>query len=166
MLALILVGMAIIFRFIPHIANFTPILAIALFGGAYLNKKYALILPLAFMMVTDLFLGIHNTIVFTWGTILLISGVGMMLRQKKNAFNITLSSFGSAVMFFIITNFGVWIMGWYPRTLDGLISCYTLAIPFFRTTMASTLVFSFVLFGVYELVARKVKQTSLAQALL
>jgi LPXTG-motif cell wall-anchored protein len=166
MLALILVALAIVFRFIPHIANFTPILAIALFGGAYLNKKYALILPLAFMMVTDLFLGMHNTIIFTWGSILLISGLGMLLRQKKNTFNITLSTFASAMLFFIVTNFGVWVMGWYPRTLEGLINCYTLAIPFFRTTLASTLLYSFVLFGIYELVARKVKQTSLAEALL
>ena len=161
MLALILVAVAIIFRFIPHLANFTPVLAIALFGGAYLNKKYALILPLALMMITDLFLGVHNTILFTWGSILLISGLGMLLREKKNAFNITLSAFSSAVIFFIITNFGVWAMGWYPRTWEGLLSCYTLAIPFFRTTMASTLVFSFVLFGIYELAARKVKQASL-----
>ena len=166
MLALILVVTAVIFRFIPHIANFTPVLAIALFGGAYLNKKYALLLPLAIMMVTDLFLGVHNTILFTWGTILLISGIGMLLRQKRNPINVTLGAFSSAVMFFIITNFGVWIMGWYPRTLEGLINCYTLAIPFFRTTMASTLVFSLVLFGAYEIVARRVKKTSLAKALL
>ncbi|MFC1645639.1 DUF6580 family putative transport protein [Candidatus Omnitrophota bacterium] len=167
MLALILVVTAIIFRFIPHIANFTPILAIALFGGAYLkNWKYALLLPLVLMMVTDTFLGVHNTIIFTWGSLLLVAGLGMLLRKKKNPLNIALSAFSSAVMFFIITNFGVWIMGWYPRTIDGLISCYTLAIPFFRTTMASTLVFSFVLFGVYELAARRVKETSLAKALL
>jgi len=166
MLALILVVVAVISRFIPHIANFTPILAIALFGGVYLKKKYALLLPLALMMFTDLFLGVHNTIIFTWGTIIIIAGLGMLLRQKKSPLNITLSAFSSAVLFFIITNFGVWLMGWYPRTLEGLITCYTLAIPFFRTTMASTLVFSFVLFGAYEAVTRKVKDTSLAKALL
>jgi len=166
MLALILVVMAVIFRFIPHIANFSPILAIALFGGAYLNKKHALLLPLALMMITDLFIGMHNTILFTWGSILLISGLGMLLRQKKNVLNISLSALSSAVLFFIISNFGVWIMGWYPRTLNGLISCYTLAIPFFRTTIASTLIFSFVLFGIYEFVARRVKDTSIAKALL
>ncbi|MFH1622448.1 MAG: DUF6580 family putative transport protein, partial [Candidatus Omnitrophota bacterium] len=67
---------------------------------------------------------------------------------------------------FIISNFGVWVMGWYPRTLNGLITCYTLAIPFFRTTLASTLIFSFALFGIYELIARRVKDTSMAKALL
>jgi hypothetical protein len=166
MLALILVVIAVAFRLIHHLANFSPILAIALFGGVYLNRKYALALPLVLMMFTDIILGLHNTIVFTWGSIFLISGLGILLKQKKSALNITLSALSSAVIFFIITNFGVWLMGWYPRTLNGLISCYTLAIPFFRTTMASTLLFSFGLFGIYELIARKIKDTSLAQALL
>ncbi|MDD5005646.1 MAG: hypothetical protein PHS93_03985 [Candidatus Omnitrophica bacterium] len=166
MLALILLITGIIFRFIPHTANFTPILAIALFGGAYLDKKYAILLPLALMMLTDIFLGVHNTVLFTWGSIILISGLGMFLRERKSAANVTLSALSSAVLFFIITNFGVWIMGWYPRTLNGLISCYTLAIPFFRTSIISTLVFSLGLFGIYEVVARKIKDTPLAKVLL
>ncbi|MDD5618069.1 MAG: LPXTG cell wall anchor domain-containing protein, partial [Candidatus Omnitrophica bacterium] len=161
MLALILLITGIIFRFIPHTANFTPILAIALFGGAYLNKKYALLMPLVLMMLTDIFLGSHNAILFTWGSILLISGLGMLLRKRKTVANVTLSALSSAVLFFIITNFGVWIMGWYPKTLNGLVSCFTLAIPFFRTSIISTLVFSFGLFGIYEVVARKVKDTPL-----
>jgi hypothetical protein len=166
MLALILLIVGIIFRFIPHLANFTPILAIALFGGVYLNKKYAIVMPLALMILSDAFLGIHNTVLFTWGSIVLISGLGMLIRAKKNAINVTLSAVSSAVLFFIITNFGVWLMGWYPRTLNGLISCYTLAIPFFRTMLASTMVFSLVLFGIYEIVAHKVKDTPLEKVLL
>jgi len=166
MLALILVLVGLIFRFIPHLANFTPILAIALFGGVYLDKKYAIVVPVFLMMLTDLFLGMHNTIAFTWGTVMLVTGLGILLREKKNALNISIGALSSAVIFFVVTNFGVWLMGWYPRTLSGLISCYTLAIPFFRSTLISTLVFSFVFFGVYEIVARKVKGTSLAHSLL
>ena len=166
MLALILVITGIVFRFIPHLANFSPILAIALFGGACLNKKYAFFVPILLIIFTDLFLGLHNTIVFTWGSILLITGLGVLLRQKKNMLNMTLSAFSSGVLFFIITNLGVWLMGWYPKTLNGLITCYTLAIPFFRSTLASTLLFSFALFGIYELIARRVKDTSLAKVLL
>lgn len=166
MLALILVITAIFFRFIPHFANFSPILAIALFGGVYLNKKYALFVPLLFMAITDIFLGIHNTMFFTWGSILLTSWLGILLRQKKNVLNITMGSFSSALIFFIITNFGVWLMGWYPRTINGLITCYTLAIPFFRTTVISTLLFSFILFGIYELIAKRVQNTSFAKILL
>jgi hypothetical protein len=166
MLAIALLIIGIIFRFIPHLANFTPILAIALFGGVYLNKKHAVVIPLALMILTDIFLGLHNTIVFTWGSILLISALGMLIRKRKSVENITLSALSSAVVFFVITNFGVWLMGWYPRTLNGLISCYTLAIPFFRTTILSTLVFSIGLFGIYELIARKVKDTPLAKVLL
>ena len=166
MLVLILVLIGIFSRFIPHLANFSPILAIALFGGACLNKKYALFVPISLLIFTDLFLGLHNTIGFTWGSILLITGLGMLLRQKRNILNVTLSSFSSAVLFFIITNMGVWLMGWYPKTLNGLITCYALAIPFFRSTMVSTVVFSFVLFGIYELIVRKVEDTSLAKVLL
>lgn len=166
MLALILLIAGIIFRFVPHLANFTPVLAIALFGGVCLNKKYAIVMPLALMILSDALLGLHNTVMFTWGSILLISALGMFVRERKNAANITMSAFSSAVLFFIITNFGVWLMGWYPLTLNGLISCYTLAIPFFRTTMLSTLAYSLVLFGVYELIARKIKDTPLAKVLL
>ena len=166
MLAPILVITAIFFRFIPHLANFSPILAIALFGGVYLNKKYALFMPLLFMMITDLFLGFHNTLLFTWGSILLISFLGILIRQRKNTLNIILGSLSSAMIFFIITNFGVWLMGWYPLTLNGLITCYTLAIPFFRTTLISTLLFSFILFGIYELIAKRVQNTSFAKIIL
>jgi len=166
MLALTLIITGILFRFIPHSANFTPVLAIALFGGACLNKKYALIVPLALMMVSDAFLGLHNTIIFTWGSILLISATGMLLRKRKSAANVTLGSFSSAVLFFIITNFGVWFMGWYPKTLNGLLTCYTMGIPFFRATMLATILYSLGLFGIYELVASKVKDTPLAKVLL
>jgi len=164
MLALILVITGILFRFIPHLANFSPVLAIALFGGVYLNKKQALVLPLVLMMFSDIFLGLHNTIAFTWGSILLISWIGIKLRKKKNSFNIALGTLSSAIAFFVITNFGVWISGWYPRTLNGLISCYTLAIPFFRSTVTSTLVFSLVLFGTYELITKSIKNPSIAEA--
>ncbi|MDD5355005.1 MAG: hypothetical protein PHY56_00480 [Candidatus Omnitrophica bacterium] len=166
MLALILLIAGIIFRFIPHLANFTPILAIALFGGAYLNKKYAIVMPLALMMISDVFLGLHNTIMFTWGSILLVSVTGMLLKNRKSAANVTLGAFSSAVLFFIVTNFGVWLMGWYPKTLNGLLTCYTMAIPFFKTTMLSTLVYSLGLFGIYEFVAHKVKDTPLEKVLL
>ncbi|MFC1752953.1 DUF6580 family putative transport protein [Thermoproteota archaeon] len=166
MLALILVIVGISFRFIPHLANFSPLLAIALFGGVYLKRRYALIVPVALMMLTDIFLGMHSAIAFTWGSIILISALGITLRKKKNTLSIITGTIGSAVLFFIITNFGVWAAGWYPKTLSGLVSCYTLAIPFFRSTLVSTTVFSFVFFGVYELVARRVKDSSLAGALL
>lgn len=73
MLAFILILMGIMFRFIPHLANFSPVLAIALFGGVYLKKQNALLMPLLLMMLSDMFLGLHNTIVFTWGSILLIA---------------------------------------------------------------------------------------------
>jgi len=166
MLALILIITGLIFRFIPHTANFSPVLAIALFGGVYLNKKYALLMPLILMIISDMLLGTHNTMFFTWISVLAISSLGIFIREKKNTSNIALSSFASAVLFYIITNLGVWLMGWYPMTLNGLTTCFTMAIPFFRTSLISTLVFSFVLFGIYEVIARKIKDTPLAKVLL
>jgi len=166
MLALALITLGIICRFIPHLANYSPLLAIALFSGVYLKRRYAVLLPLALMMVTDLFLGLHNAVLFTWGSILIIALLGTIFKSKRNAITITSGAIGSSVLFFIITNFGVWLMGWYPRTAQGLIDCYVMGIPFFRTTLLSTLVYSALLFGAYELAVQRIKKEELRKVLL
>ena len=152
-------------RFLPHAPNFSPVLAIALFGGVYLRRSQALWLPLALMMVTDIFLGLHATIPFTWGCVLLSSLIGLWVRENANAGRMFVGAVTSAVLFFLITNFGAWF-AFYPQTREGFVSCYALAIPFFRMTLVSTLVYSVVLFGMYQLIARRVKTTRLAVVLL
>jgi hypothetical protein len=166
MLALSLVLIGILLRFAPHAANFTPVAAIALFGGAYLNKRQALIVPLVLMMVSDMFLGFHNVIPFTWGGFVLITVLGFWIKNHKSFTAILSGSLASALLFYLVSNFGVWLMGWYPPTLKGLADCYIMALPFLRHFILATLVYVAVFFGVYEFIAYKVKDTKLAKVLL
>lgn len=166
MLAIAIIIVGILLRLTPHLPNFTPIAAIALFGGVYLRKRYALIAPLAIMMVSDLFIGIHNVILFTWAGFALTALLGLWVKQNKSFSRIIGASLISSFIFYIVSNFGVWLMGWYPPTLNGLINCYIMAIPFLRNFTVATVLFVAVFFGAYELIARFAKNTKLAQVLL
>jgi len=167
MLAIFLLIIGIFSRLVLHIPNFTPIMAIALFSGFYTKKKYAVFLPVVLMMVTDLILGLHEAIFFTWGSVALIAGLGLIGRKNKNVKTVAGFSLASAILFFVITNFGVWLVsGLYETTLSGLGRCFTLAIPFFRYTLLSTLIYTFVFFGLFESIAFYVRKTKLAHVLL
>lgn len=147
----IIIGGAVM-RLLPHAPNFAPIAAIALFGGAYLNKKYALILPLVAMFLSDIFLGFHDTMVYVYSAFLLTGIMGLWLRKHKNVLNVFGTAVSSAVLFFLITNFGVWAQGMYARDISGLFQSYVMAIPFFKSTLFSNLFYTGVFFGTYELV--------------
>lgn len=166
MLAILLILLGVSTRFLVHIPNFTPIMAIALFAGFYLSKRNALIVPLIMMAICDAFIGFHALVPFTWGSILLVSLLGSKLRDRKSVKTVALSSVGAAVLFYIVTNFGVWLLyPTYPKSMAGLVQCYIAAIPFFRGTLASTLIYTAVLFVAYEVVAAKLKSTRFANAL-
>src|SRR4030043_1780249 len=98
MLALSLIIIGILLRFAPHTPNFTPVAAIALFGAVYLKRKYALIIPLLLMVISDLFLGMHNVVFFTWGGFILITFLGFWLKKNKNMGRILGSSLASALL--------------------------------------------------------------------
>jgi hypothetical protein len=161
--ALLILGA--VMRFVWHPANFTPVLALVLFGGVYFDRKYAMLFPLCLMMATDMMLGMHDMMFFTWGSMILVSFLGLWLRKSYSWPRLGLVSVTSAVLFYVVTNFGVWLSGYYPMNLKGLVDCYVLAIPFFRTMLLSTLVYSFVVFGLYEMVASRVRKTVYANAL-
>ena len=154
----------VVMRLLPHLPNFTPIAAIALFGGVYLNKKYALILPLVAMFISDIFIGFHDTMLYVYGSFLLTGLMGLWLRKHKNVVNILGASFASALLFFLISNFGVWIQGMYARDISGLFQSYVMAIPFFKNMLLGNLFYTGLLFGSFELVkaliAKKVFVTS------
>lgn len=155
---LLIISIAIVLRLVPHPPNFAPIAAMALFGGAYLNKKYALIVPLVAMFVSDIFLGFHNTVPFVYGSFLLTGIIGLWLKNRRTVKNVITASFTSSILFFIITNFGVWLSGnLYPKTFPGLIECYIAAIPFFRNTIVGDLFYIGLFFFGYEAVLRFVK---------
>ena len=166
MLAIILVISGVLLRFAPHAPNFTPVAAIAIFAGAYLKKRHAIIVPLALMMVSDLFLGLHDVVIFTWGGFVIAALLGVWVKKERGFLRITLASLSSSLIFFIISNFGVWLMGWYPRTLSGLTNCYIMALPFLRNFTLATLLYTAALYAIYEFVARTVKNTKLEKALL
>jgi hypothetical protein len=142
-------------RILPHPANFTPIAAMALAGSVYLDKRFALVVPLAALIISDIFIGFHDTIIFVYGSFLIIGLVGLWLKSHKKPFLIFAATLLSSILFFMITNLGVWITGGglsYPKTLEGLIECYTMAIPFFRNTIAGDLIYTTILFGLFEFV--------------
>lgn len=144
-------------RLLPHPPNFAPIAAMALFGGAYFNKKWAaFIVPITAMFVTDLIIGFHVTMWAVYLSFALIVVIGIKMLKEKKVGNIFFASVISSVSFFIITNFGVWVSsGSYPKTGSGLAACYTAAIPFFHQTLLSDLFFVGILFGAYHLAKQK-----------
>ena len=126
-------------RFIPHPPNFTSLLALSFYIPAILGVRFLPVLLVSFF-ITDLIIGFHSVVLFTWGSIILI---GFM--SKFFALNMTKRFSGvlvGACTFYIITNFGVWSLGSYGYSLEGLIVCYTLALPFFGYTVISTILFS------------------------
>jgi len=149
----VVISFAVILRLLPHPANVVPIAAMALFGGVYLNKKYALIVPLIAMFISDIFLGFHDTMPFVYGSFLLIGMLGLWLRKQKTAGNVISFSLFSSILFFLITNFGTWAMTqMYPKTLAGLMDAYVMGIPFFRSTVFGDLLYVGLFFGSYELI--------------
>src|ERR1039458_7788713 len=141
MLALIIITFGILSRVIVHTPNFTPVLSLAFLGGMYLKGRQAVLVPLALMVISDLIIGFYPLMYLTWGSILLISVLGFLLKERRNFAAVLGGSIISAVVFFIVSNFGSWLV-LYPHTVDGLRQCYILAIPFFRSTMMSTVAYS------------------------
>lgn len=144
---------AVILRLLPHPPNFAPITAMALFGGIYLNKKYALIVPLIALFLSDIFLGFHNTMIFVYGSFLLSGIIGLWLKKSKNTFNVVMGTFSSSFFFYLITNFGVWLTGsMYSKTFSGLIQSYIMGIPFYKNTLIGDLIYTGLFFIAYEIV--------------
>lgn len=162
MLATCLLVFGVLSRLFPHTANFTPVMALALFGGVYLKKQHAVLLVLLMMVVSDAVIGFHNIVFFTWGSVVLIALLGRSLRERKTPGAVLRSSVLSAVIFFLVTNFGAWLV-MYPLNIEGFVRCYALAIPFFRSTLVSTCVYSVVLFGLYESTAFLIRKTRFAE---
>ncbi|MCK9408491.1 MAG: hypothetical protein M0R68_05085 [Bacteroidetes bacterium] len=152
-------------RLIPHPMNFAPITAIALFGGMYFDKRIAPILPLAALMISDYFLGVYDGIVWVYIGFLLVSMLGMLASRNKSIGVIAGSTVSGSVLFFLITNFGVWQSGtFYPLTMSGLAECYVAALPFFRNSLVGDLFYSGVLFGSYALIVHYLPAAEQQQA--
>lgn len=162
-IAIFLVFAGVMLRVLPVLAtgklgnNIAPVAAIALFAGTYLKKKYAIWLPLIVMAISDVFIGFHNLMFLTWGSFALIGIIGLWLRENKNLVNTAVGTLTGSLLFFFVTNFGVWAFTpMYDKTWQGLVQCYAMAVPFFRNTLIGDALFVAVLFGVFELVRQLV----------
>lgn len=145
---IIVIVLAVLSRVYPHIPNVVPITALALYSGVYVGKRISIVIPLVIMVISDLILGIHSTIVFVYGSFVLISMLGIWLSSHRSLKNTVLITFFSSTLFFLITNFGVWVEGrMYALSISGLIECYTMAIPFFRNTLLGDFFYVGLFFG-------------------
>jgi hypothetical protein len=153
----LMVFIAAFVRLLPHPPNFAPIAAMALFGGAYFNKKtFAFIVPLTALFISDAIIGFYSYAFPVYLSFALIVVIGILLLKQVNFKNLILASVSASVSFFLITNFAVWALGTlYPKSFAGLMMSYTAAIPFFHHTILGDLFFSGVMFGVYELIKHK-----------
>jgi hypothetical protein len=126
-------------RFIPHPPNFTNLIALSFYVPLILGVKFIPVLILCFAL-TDIIIGYHTGTFFTWGSVFLI-GLLSIYFGKNLSIRISGVLLG-ALVFFIVTNFGVWASGMYGYTLSGLINCFILAIPFFGYSLVSTLIYA------------------------
>lgn len=141
-------------RFVPHPPNFTSLIALSFYLPALFGIKFLPVLVISFI-ITDLIIGIHGTVLFTWGSVILIG-----FLSKFFILNIISRISGAligALLFFLITNFGVWSTGYYGHTFEGFVMCYTMAIPFFAHTVISTLVFSSIIEGLQTVYKKSLK---------
>ena len=139
-------------RFIPHPPNFTSLIALSFYVPVLLGLRYLPALLISFA-ITDLIIGYHTGTHWTWGSIFLI-GLISPFFSKNTTWRFSGAILGACI-FFVITNFGVWVSGMYGYTFEGIILCYTLAIPFFAYTLISTILFSTIIEIIYSFIKNK-----------
>lgn len=148
---------AVASRLVPHPWNLTSITAVALFGGAYFeDRRLAFAVPLAALFLSDLVLGFYSGMPIVYLTFALIVGVGVWLSRRRQPALIAGAALFSSILFFLLTNLGVWAFGSiYPRTMAGLEACYIAAIPFFRGSVEGDLLYTLILFGGFAVLERR-----------
>ena len=145
-------------RLIPHPPNFTPIIAVALISGYFFkNINLSLLTLLVAMLLSDLFIGFYENMIFVYASLLVITFIFHKISNKINFKNLFIYGFVGSLIFFIVSNFGVWALGSpgvydiaYEKSLSGLLQCYILAIPFFGNTFISTLIFAYPAIFIYK----------------
>lgn len=142
--------------FVPDLWNFTAVGALAVFAGAQFNNKMlALIMPLAAMAVSDLFLG-NGFSLLVYSAFIAMVGCGILIRRRKTIANITLASICGALIFFFVTNFAYFYpVTLYPHNAGGILLSYYRGLPFLNNMLAANLVYGFILFGSYYLLSRR-----------
>jgi len=157
-LTAIIFGIAL-FRILPHLPNVSPVAAMALFGGAYAyftDKRLAFIVPFLALLLSDLVIGLHNTMVFVYAGVALTVFIGMKIQSNIKPVTVAISAVGASVLFFLLTNFGTWAVGGlYPISMNGLMQAYVAGIPFFQNSLLGNLVFAAAMFGGFSLLQNR-----------
>jgi len=151
-IALILLGVST--RLIEHPPNFTPILSIAMLSGVYFKNRFSFIIPISIMLLSDIFIGNHLTSPWVYSSILIIYLIGLYAMKNESFKNIFIGAISSSIVFFVITNLGVWVIG-YPKDITGLLACYTAAIPFYKNTFLSVILYTSLIHGGYLYLLKK-----------
>ena len=151
-------------RVIPHPPNFTPVLAVAIFAPYFFRElAISTVIPLAAMVLADLILGMHSYMLWVYGAVVACVVTSYYLR-RTGIYLVRIGSLAlsSSFLFFVITNFGVWLSsGFYPQTAQGLFACYIAALPFFGNTLFSTIAFCGLFYGVMRMVGQQNRMVQL-----
>lgn len=167
MLIIAFASFSFVMRLVPHPANLIPVGAFALFVGVFVKSKWAIVIPVFVMVISDLVIGTHNLILFTWGSLLLFTVIGWMIR-KGGTMRTVEGALSGSVLFYLITNYAVWqFTPLYSKTFGGLMQSYMMALPFFRNSLVGNLFYTAVFFSIYYVLEAAItrnesKQQSLA----
>ena len=163
----VLIVLAAASRLLPHPPNFAPVAAIGLYSGAAVGRRTGWLVPFAALLASDAVIGFYNPVGMAWNYLAFAVCLGLgagLLRRGRSLGRVTGAVLGSSVAFFLVSNFGMWASGYYPRTWAGLRECYVAALPFFRNTLASDVLYSAALFGGHALLARFLPRASAGTA--
>ena len=161
-LILFLIFVGVMSRIYPYAPNFTPMLSIALLSGLYSKNRFFVLLPILIMLMSDIMIGNHAIVPWVYSSFILIFALGYLIKKSSYSY-IFIFSILSSVIFFVISNLGVWFTGGYSYSFNGLIACYTAAIPFFKNTLISTVLYSSVIHSVVSVVSLYDKQLRVNQ---
>lgn len=151
----LLIALGIACRFLPHTPNFVPIGAIAIFGALYLPKRWAIVLPISALFLSDIFIGFYSWQIMAsvYFGFILMGSIGLLVRKNKKFSTVVGGTLLGSILFFLLTNFAVWAFGtMYMHNLAGLMQSYYMALPFFRNSLAGDLFYVGVLVGGYEMI--------------
>ena len=157
LLGLMIVAVLSLSRLIPHPPNFTPILGMAVFSGAIISKRYiAYLVPLAAMLLSDLYLGFHASMPIIYFSLALCVLIGTIIESRVSILNSFLSISLGVLLFFLITNFMVWYgSGMYEFSISGLMTCYFMGLPFVQNTFISSILYGMAAFLIYDIINKR-----------
>ena len=157
MIPIIMMTLLVISRMISDIPNFTATIALIMFTSYIIRDKFLSVLViLVSQIISDLYIGIYSSMFFVYGAYVFIALLSPIIMNKLSFKSVLISSLVTPTIFYIVSNFGVWITGsTYPLSLDGLIMCYVAGIPFFDETLLSTVVFSVTIYAMMKLIVKE-----------